>query len=87
MYHVYLLKSRKDGRLYVGYTNDVERRLRAHNAGFVTYTRKYLPWVLIYYESFLSLDDAKKREKALKYFGKAYGQLKARIMNSLKGAG
>jgi len=59
MYHVYLLKSRKDNRLYVGYT----------------------------YESFRSLEDAKKREKALKHFGKAYAQLKARIMNSLKGAG
>ena len=87
MYHVYLLKSRKDNRLYVGYTNDVERRLRAHNNGFVPYTRKHLPWELIYYESFRSLEDAKKREKALKHFGKAYGQLKARIMNSLKGAG
>lgn len=87
MYHVYLLKSKKNGSCYVGYTNDVERRLRAHNAGLVTYTKRYVPWVLIYYESFLSLEDAKKREKALKYFGKAYGQLKARIMNSLKGAG
>jgi len=87
MYHVYLLKSKKDDRLYVGYTSDVERRLRTHNAGLVTYTRKYLPWVLIYYESFCSLEDAKKREKALKYFGKAYAQLKGRIMNSLKGAG
>lgn len=87
MYHVYLLKSKKDDRLYIGYTSDVERRLQAHNAGLVTYTRKYLPWVLVYYESFRSLEDAKKREKALKYFGKAYGQLKGRIMNSLKGAG
>ena len=50
-------------------------------------TRKYLPWALVYYESFHSLEDAKKREKALKYFGKAYAQLKSRIMNSLKGAG
>ena len=87
MYHMYLLKSEKDGRLYVGYTSDLERRLKAHNAGFVTYTRKYLPWVLSYYESFLSLEDAKKREKALKHFGGAYKHLKVRIMNSLKGAG
>ena len=87
MYHVYLLKSKKDDRLYVGYTNDIERRLRAHNAGLVTYTRKYLPWMLIYYESFRSLEDAKKREKGLKYFGKAYAQMKSRITNSLKGAG
>ena len=36
MYHVYLLKSSKDQRLYVGYTSDVERRLREHNAGFVS---------------------------------------------------
>ena len=87
MYHVYLLKSKKDGGLYIGYTNDIERRLSVHNAGLVSYTRKYMPWALVYYESFLSLEDAKKREKALKYFGKAYGQLKGRVVNSLKGAG
>ena len=87
MYKVYLLRSKKNGSFYIGYTNDIDRRLKEHNSGMVEYTRKYKPWVLIYYESFISLEDAKGREKNLKSFGKAYGQLKRRIMNSLRGAG
>jgi len=83
MYHVYLLKSRKSGNLYIGYTNNIERGLEEHNIGRVEYTRKYLPWTLIYYESFSSFDNAKKREKSLKYFGKAFSHLKNRITLSL----
>jgi putative endonuclease len=70
--------------LYIGYTKDLNRRLEEHNAGLVEYTRKYLPWTLIYYESYISLEDAKKREKSLKHFGRAYSQLKKRIATSLK---
>ena len=90
MYHVYLLKSKENSSLYIGYTNNIKRRLEEHNEGLVGYTKKHIPWALIYYETFLSLEDAKARENSLKYFGKAYGQLKHRINNSLnmvKGAG
>lgn len=90
MYQVYVLRSKKDSSFYVGYTNNIERRLKEHNNGLVEYTRKYLPWRLIYYESFLSIEDAKKREKSLKSFGKAFSQLKLRIQDSLnkkEGAG
>lgn len=83
MYHVYILKSKKDNSLYVGYTNDVQRRLQEHNKGQVGYTKDNVPWYLVYYETFTSLEDAKQREKSLKYFGKAFGQLKRRIKNSL----
>ncbi len=83
MYHVYILKSKKDNSLYVGYTNDVQRRLQEHNKGQVAYTKDHVPWDLVYYEAFASLEDAKQREKGLKYFGKAFGQLKRRIKNSL----
>ncbi|MBU1007196.1 MAG: GIY-YIG nuclease family protein [Candidatus Omnitrophica bacterium] len=83
MYHVYILKSEKNGSLYVGYTSDIENRLQKHNNGLVGYTKKYRPWKLVYYETFISLKDAMKREKSLKYFGKAYGQLKGRIKGSL----
>ena len=83
MYYVYILKSKKDNSLYVGYTNDVERRVWEHNNSKVGYTKGSKPWSLIYYESFISLEDAKQREKNLKYFGKAFGQLKRRIKNSL----
>jgi len=90
MYHVYILRSIKNNSFYIGYTNNVERRLKDHNSGLVEYTNKNMPWEIVYYESFTSLLDAKKREKSLKYFGKAYSGLKLRIKNSLnkkEGAG
>jgi putative endonuclease len=83
MYHVYLLKSKKDNSYYVGYTNDIERRLKEHNQGYVEYTSTRKPWNLVYYETYASLEDAKARENNLKRFGKAFGQLKRRIKNSL----
>lgn len=83
MYYVYLLKSRKTGRLYIGYTSDLKRRFQQHNSGQNRSTKFGTPWELKYYEAFESSTDARKREKALKYFGKAYGQLKRRLENSL----
>ncbi len=84
IYHVYLLKSKADNSLYIGYTNNLNRRLDEHNSGLVGYTKKFIPWTLLYYESFTSIEDAKKREKSLKYFGRAYSQLKKRIINCLQ---
>jgi putative endonuclease len=84
MYQVYLLKSLKKDIFYIGYTNDINRRLCEHNSGLTGYTKKYIPWILVYYESFVSLNDAKKREKSLKSFGKAYSQLKLRVADSLQ---
>jgi putative endonuclease len=83
MYHVYLLKSQKNGVFYIGYTKNIRQRLKEHNLGLVQYTRKYLPWNLVYYETFISLEDAKIRERSLKSFGRAYAYLKLRIKNSL----
>ncbi|MFH1655826.1 MAG: GIY-YIG nuclease family protein [Candidatus Omnitrophota bacterium] len=83
MYQVYILKSKKDNLLYVGYTNNIERRLKEHNDGKVKYTESRKSWNLIYFESFTSLEDARQREISLKHFGKAFGQLRRRIKNSL----
>jgi putative endonuclease len=83
MYHVYLLRSQKNKSFYIGYTKDIEQRLKEHNTGLVGYTRKYMPWKLVYYESFVSLEDAKVREKALKSFGRTFSYSKLRIKNSL----
>ncbi len=83
MYHVYLLKRKKKDIFYIGYTKDIYKRIDEHNAGKSEYTRKYAPWILVYYESFIALEDAKRREKSLKSFGKAYSQLKMRIRDGL----
>ncbi|MBP9864065.1 GIY-YIG nuclease family protein [Patescibacteria group bacterium] len=66
MYFVYLLKSLLDGGWYIGYTEDVHRRLLDHNSGknISTYVRR--PFILIYYEAYLHKLNALGREKFLK---------------------
>lgn len=85
MYYVYLLKSERTQRLYIGYTSDLRSRFVQHNNGENYSTKAGRPWKLVYYEAFLSECDARKRELALKDFGKAYGQMKRRLQNSLEG--
>lgn len=83
MFYVYVLKSEKDGSIYIGYSNDLKRRLVEHNRAHSQSTKSKRPWILIYYEAYRSQRDAKYREGNLKDFAKAYGQLKCRIIYSL----
>ena len=76
MYYVYILKSRVANEIYVGYTNNLRRRFKEHNAQGRT-------WQIAYYEAYRVKTDALLREKRLKYYGKALGQLKQRIKHSL----
>lgn len=85
MYYVYIIKSRKNSQLYIGSTNNIEKRFKEHNGGKVASTKRYRPWILVYLEGYFSEADARHREKSLKYFGKVYAQLKRRIKNSLEG--
>ena len=79
MFYVYVLKSTKDNQFYVGYTNDLEQRILAHEAGKVFSTRQRRPMELIYYEASRQNRDALRREKYLKTtYGKRY------IRNRLK---
>ncbi|MBI2405303.1 GIY-YIG nuclease family protein [Candidatus Gottesmanbacteria bacterium] len=80
MYYVYVLKSRKDSLLYIGYTNNLKRRLVEHSKD------NRAPWTLIYYESYLSDHDARQREEQLKRFKSAYGFLKRRMKDSISRA-
>jgi putative endonuclease len=66
MYFVYVLRSLKDGRLYIGMTEDVPSRLKRHSEGKVTSTRHRRPLVLVYTESYNSRAEARRREKFLK---------------------
>ncbi|KKU52016.1 MAG: Excinuclease ABC subunit C [Candidatus Moranbacteria bacterium GW2011_GWE2_47_10] len=72
MYYTYVLESLKNKRLYVGYTNDLKRRLSDHNAkrGSV-YTSKNAPFKIIFYEAYLNKKDATKAEK---FFKTGYGR-------------
>ena len=67
MYYVYVLKSKKKlDQLYIGYSANLKNRLREHNDGKSSATKPYLPWELIFYESYKSMKDAKRREMYLK---------------------
>ncbi|MEE8638567.1 MAG: GIY-YIG nuclease family protein [Candidatus Margulisiibacteriota bacterium] len=78
MFYTYVLRSEKDGKLYVGWCKDISRRIEEHNNGFVQSTKHRRPLKLIYYEACNLEKDAIAREKSLKTgFGRAY--LKRRI--------
>lgn len=83
MYHVYLMQSLKNQKIYTGYTPDLYERVKTHNAGRVRSTKAYLPWKLVYAESFFDKEDALNREQALKSRGQAIRELKRRLWNSL----
>lgn len=84
MFYLYILKSEKDGNLYIGSTKDLRRRLSDHNKGKVESTKSRAPFRLKYYEAFSVESDARKREKSLKQDGKALWVLKERISDSLQ---
>lgn len=84
MEYTYVLQSKKDKNLYVGWTNDLRKRFLTHQNGEVHSTKYRLPMKLIYYETCVSREDAKKREKYLKTaWGKRY--LKNRLRKYLTG--
>lgn len=83
MYYLYVLKSKKDEKLYTGSTNDLKRRLSEHNEGKVKSTKSRAPFALIYYEAYANEKDARRREFSLKKDEKALGQLKGRLSESL----
>lgn len=72
-YYTYILKSKKNGKIYTGYTKDLRKRLSQHNKGLSTYTKGRGPFILIYYEACLLEDKARSRELYFKSgMGKRY---------------
>lgn len=66
MYFVYIVKC-NDKTYYTGYTNNIEKRLKAHNDGKgAKYTRVRLPVQLVYKECYETKSEALKREYAIK---------------------
>ncbi|MBI4993653.1 GIY-YIG nuclease family protein [Candidatus Wolfebacteria bacterium] len=83
MFFVYILQSLKDKNLYIGSTNDLRRRIEEHNSGKSKSTKLRVPFKLIYYEVYVSENDARIREHNLKLNARALGQLKRRLANAL----
>jgi len=72
-YYVYLLSSKKNGTLYIGVTNDLERRMFEHKNKLVSgFTAKYNVNKLMYFEDFQYVNDALKREKQLKNWNRQW---------------
>ncbi|XOU94255.1 MAG: GIY-YIG nuclease family protein [Candidatus Kerfeldbacteria bacterium] len=76
MYYVYILKSIKNSRLYIGSTNNVNRRIKEHNNGNVSSSKSYIPYKLVKIEKFLNKTDTRKREQQIKKSGLLRKQLK-----------
>jgi putative endonuclease len=72
MYYTYVLLSKKDGKLYKGYTKDLAGRFELHQRGRVAATCDRRPLILVYYEACRDKDDALRREH---YFKTHHGHL------------
>lgn len=72
MYYVYVIYSEKLKKRYVGFTDNVEKRLYEHNHAKSKFTKSGIPWKLLYVEEFENKSDTRKRELFLickkKYF-------------------
>lgn len=66
MYKVYVLRNIKGDRLYIGFTDDIKRRLAEHNSGKTKSTKEYGPWEVVYVEEVNTIKEAREREKYLK---------------------
>lgn len=86
MYYVYCLISLKSGKLYIGYTNDLKRRVAEHDAGNGgKFTKENKPLELIFYEAHCNKKDAKAMEN---FYKSGYGKevLKEKLKNHLNSA-
>ncbi len=74
MFYVYLLRSiHFSDKTYIGFTEDLKARMRAHNAGESKHTAKFAPWKLVSYHAFADKRKAQKFEYYLKTgSGKAF---------------
>lgn len=84
MHVLYILKSQSSNKLYIGVTNNLQRRFREHNSGESKSTAAHKPWQIVYCEVYRSKLDALERERKLKQFKNSYSALKTRIRGSLE---
>jgi putative endonuclease len=76
-YSTYVLRSLKDGENYIGFSTDIEKRIKAHNLGNNKSTKNRRPFKLIYCEFHISKKDALRREK---YFKSSKGRRVLKLM-------
>jgi putative endonuclease len=66
MWKVYIIYSAKIDRYYTGITDDLEWRLHRHNDGWGRFTKRGIPWKVVYTEKFETKSNALKRECEIK---------------------
>lgn len=72
-YYVYILTNKRYGTLYVGFTNDIQRRMIEHKSkSFDGFTKKYNIDKLIYFETALTAEEAQLREKRIKKWNRQW---------------
>ena len=81
MHYVYVLKNKNSRLLYVGYTNNLSRRLQEHK------TDKWKNYNFVYCEVYVNEFDAKRREQMLKNYGSGLGHIRKRLKETLKDSG
>jgi len=77
MFYIYFLKKPKSKYIYIGFTNDLQRRMKEHRKDKPSYK-------LIYCEIYISEKDAREKKRRLKKYGSTLGHLKKRLSNTLK---
>jgi putative endonuclease len=80
-YYSYVLRSLKNGILYKGSTENLEKRIIYHNQGKVRFTSKYTPWELVLSEEFATRSEALNREKLYKT-GVGRDWIKSNLINN-----
>ena len=84
MFYTYAFYDKTRKIFYIGFTNDLKRRVKEHETGKTQTTSRMNDKLLVYYEACLSKKDAEKREKQLKTgFGRGY--IKNRLKHYLEG--
>ena len=72
-YYVYMMANKRNGTLYVGVTNNLERRIYQHKMGEIEgFTKKYGIKSLMFYETTESIESAIVREKQLKHWNRKW---------------
>jgi putative endonuclease len=83
MYYFYILKSLKNGKLYLGSTPNLRNRFRSHNAGENKTTKPNIPYVLVFYSGFKNEKDAINSEQYYKTTA-GWKRIHKMLENSLK---
>ena len=76
-YYIYILRNSQRNFIYVGYSENLKKRVIAHNKSEVISTKAYIPLELIHYEAYRNITDAKRREK---YFKTTKGKVTLKLM-------